>query len=54
MVHCQALRVIIHGPASIKVLKEASHSRKNQFGLQTIPATLLAFAATAVSQPTVL
>lgn len=54
MIYGQALRVIIRGPASIKVLKETSRSRMNRFSLQVVPSTLLAFAATAVSQLPVL
>ena len=47
--HEQALRVILRGPSSIKILKNPSRSRVNRFGFQKIPPVLLAFTTTVVS-----
>lgn len=50
LTHDQALRVVMRGPSSIHILKNPSRSRMNRFGLRHVPATLLAFVATVVSE----
>lgn len=45
----QALHVIIRGPASINILKNAARSRMNRFGIYSkIPPAIIAFSATVV------